>query len=356
MKSNLDKIAFCFDGTCNDPRDAADFAEEKSITNVLKLHAFLGGGLGERHAGSCAVAGQQSHYYKGVGTRGNVFQRTLNSMFAPRSGDMKDILDHAASDLEGQIGEGQSPDIYIFGFSRGAAIARMFAAQVARTGRKIKFLGVFDTVAATKKSLDLKADTFPASGIVFENGTIADEVERAVHLLSIDENRVLFQPTLFNHDDRVHEVWFAGFHSDVGGGFWCDGLSDICLEYMMKQVGDGLTFLPVNDIDLERLRIQDSDIQISVDDLYMHAFSHGMIHEKKRTGRLAEKTLVPRVIRVNENDLPSADRDKLPIIHHTVAERFYKVAEYRPYMLRGLRFKIEDADGTLQEKSGIAEL
>jgi hypothetical protein len=95
---------------------------------------------------------------------------------------------------------------------------------------------VFDTVAATRGSLDLNPDTYPASGIVFENGTIGKNIEKAVHLVSIDEKRLAFQPTLFNKDDRVTEVWFSGVHSDVGGGYWYDGLSDITLKFMIDSI------------------------------------------------------------------------------------------------------------------------
>lgn len=39
------KLIFCFDGTSNDPSDSADFFEDSSISNILKLHALFGGTL-----------------------------------------------------------------------------------------------------------------------------------------------------------------------------------------------------------------------------------------------------------------------------------------------------------------------
>ena len=93
---------------------------------------------------------QHSFYYSGVGTRGSWLKRKFNAMFAPPYGDMDDIIAKARADLTTHFSEGDT--IYIFGFSRGAAIARMFAAHLPY---KVKFLGVFDTVAATRGSLDL---------------------------------------------------------------------------------------------------------------------------------------------------------------------------------------------------------
>ena len=258
----MKKLIFCFDGTCNSPQDSDDFFEDSSISNVLKLHAFFGGKLNPMNGENAILNNQHSFYYSGVGTRGNWFKRKFNALFAPSYGDMDDILDEAHADLKANFSEGN--DIYIFGFSRGAAIARIFAAQLLH---KVKFLGVFDTVAATRGSLDLDPDTFPASGIVFENGTLGSHVEKAVHLLSLDEKRILFQPTLFNHDERITEIWFAGVHSDIGGSYWFDGLSDITLQFMLDSISNELAIMPVKAIDYEALSINGAQDSICVDDL-----------------------------------------------------------------------------------------
>ena len=154
----MKKLIFCFDGTCNDPSDSGDFFSDSSISNVLKMHALFGGQLknmGQEHKDA---PGQRSFYYSGVGTRGSWFRQKINSMFAPPGADMNDILEEAEKHLKDNHKVGD--EIFVFGFSRGAAIARMFAAKHVQ-GKEVKFLGVFDTVAATKKSLDLRKDTFP---------------------------------------------------------------------------------------------------------------------------------------------------------------------------------------------------
>jgi pimeloyl-ACP methyl ester carboxylesterase len=349
----MKKIVFCFDGTCNDPEDSGDFFEDSSVSNILKLHAFLGGSLRPMNGVNSKTPNQRSFYYSGIGTRGNWLKQKFNSMFAPPYGDMDDILDEARSDLDAQDYQ-DGDEIYIFGFSRGAAIARMFAADIGKKIKRIKFLGVFDTVAATKGSLDLNPETYPASGIVFENGTIGKSIERAVHLVSIDEKRLAFQPTLFNKDERVTEVWFAGVHSDVGGGYWFDGLSDISLEFMLSCIRADLQVLAIEDIGFETLKVIGAQDAICDDDLNIVPLSNGKIHEQKRAG-IQAKTLSPRLVRVNIDDHPAAQ--EIPVIHHSVSERFHKVTEYRPYALRDTRFYIMDKNGEVgDELKGVAKL
>lgn len=344
----MKKLIFCFDGTCNSPEDSADFFEDTSISNILKLHAFFGGKLNPKNGANITLKEQHSFYYSGVGTRGNWLKRKFNAMFSPPYGDMDDILDEAKADLKANFSEGDS--IYIFGFSRGAAIARMFAANLPHN---VKFLGVFDTVAATRGSLDLNPDTYPASGIVFENGTLGSHVEKAVHILSLDEKRILFQPTLFNHDPRINEIWFSGVHSDIGGSYWFDGLSDITLQYMLQCVEDELAIIDVNNIDYQGLKIPGAQDAICVDDLNIKPLPAGKLHTQVRTNTNSV-TLSPRLVRVNVNDVIS---NHTPIIHHSVAERFSLVSDYRPYALRDVHFKIINEQGiTSAVQHGISSL
>ena len=346
---NMKKLIFCFDGTCNEPETFDEYLEDNSITNILKLHAMFGGGLSPLNSKNAKIKNQQSYYYSGVGTRGNWLSKTINSMFAPQYGDIDDILDEAFNDLKNHKNE--SCEIYVFGFSRGAAIARMFAAKIEQP---IRFIGVFDTVAATRGSLDMNPGTFPASGVVFENGTMAEHIKEAVHILALDEKRVLFQPTLFNKDERITEVWFPGVHSDIGGGYWYDGLSDITLKFMIDKVSDLLTVLEVQDIDYERLKITNSRESICRDDLNIKPLAHGKMHLQSVESRIDKKLLIPRVPRVNINDQRS---DTSPIIHHTVVERFNKVSDYRPYALRDTEFRVMDADGNISKSGrGISDL
>jgi hypothetical protein len=57
--------------------------------------------------------------------------------------------------------------------------------------------------------------------------------------LAIDEFRNEFVPTLWTGEpppqSRIEQVWFAGAHSDVGGGYVDRGLADIPLRWMADQ-------------------------------------------------------------------------------------------------------------------------
>ena len=108
------------------------------------------------------------------------------------------------------------------------------------------FLGLFDTV-----------NSVPAHEAPFRKEISlpvpAPEAAYIRHAVSIDERRLKFRPVLFSHNDGaatqngsatqdIKEVWFAGNHGDVGGG-WAPGegtdvqLSDIALEWMLSEVG-----------------------------------------------------------------------------------------------------------------------
>jgi len=56
--------------------------------------------------------------------------------------------------------------------------------------------------------------------------------------LSIDDERTTFHPLVWNEKNftgHVEQVWFAGVHSNVGGGYPRTGLSDIALQWMQSK-------------------------------------------------------------------------------------------------------------------------
>src|ERR1700716_2095079 len=62
--------------------------------------------------------------------------------------------------------------------------------------------------------------------------------------LSIDEKRQIFAPEIWDESEespeakargRIKQVWFPGVHSDIGGGYPETGLSDLALEWMIKE-------------------------------------------------------------------------------------------------------------------------
>jgi uncharacterized protein (DUF2235 family) len=57
------------------------------------------------------------------------------------------------------------------------------------------------------------------------------------HAVSIDERRCFFRQNLWAPGPNIKQVWFAGVHSDVGGGYpeKESGLAKIALEWMLME-------------------------------------------------------------------------------------------------------------------------
>lgn len=106
----------------------------------------------------------------------------------------------------------------------------------------IEFLGVWDTVPAlglvALPGLNALLDLVPAWKHQYHNFKLRESVKHACHALSIDDERKWFLPSIWKEYERqssqkVEQVWFGGSHTDVGGGFWEAGFSDVALEWMV---------------------------------------------------------------------------------------------------------------------------
>lgn len=377
-------LIFSFDGTGNEPSDSGKFEEDESISNVMKLNILMGGGFHKDDSGTMTPEGNQqiTYYYNGIGTRNidewikcipllgwliSKIESFINMTFAPKFGDVEEIMDEAMKDFEETQYE-PGDTLAVFGFSRGAALARKFAARVLAKNKncKVSFLGVFDTVAAMD-GVHRKGEHI-SSDVVFENGTLNKSIARAVHIVSLDENRIGFAPTLINKDKddskRILEVWFPGVHSDIGGGYWFDGLSDVALDFMIKEckceLGDRIHIADGKDPSAIRMLIEKQKNELSVcevDDVVINPIFRGVEHlHSKKWKRLGG--LKSRVVCVNDKDRPSENENDFPVVHISVKERFNTVANYRPRALRGLKFKILDNEGKITPNpiNGISEL
>ena len=263
------RIVLCFDGTWNDPDDN---------TNVIKIYrSVLGEDKSPDRAGVPVPTPNVptiKWYDKGVGTerwnriRGGLTGRGLAQNILQ---GYKFLADNY------QIGD----EIYLFGFSRGAytarslaglirnigilkkdyaqeerlednpvlmngfwlyqsrdasadtAAAKFFRAKYSIDNIEIRFLGVWDTVGAMgipSNNLD-KVDR----RYEFHDTELSRRVKSAYHALSIDETRPEFIPTLWTSEPKteqtLEQVWFAGVHSEVGGGKK-QSLTDVPLRWM----------------------------------------------------------------------------------------------------------------------------
>ena len=255
-------IVVCADGTWNRPEE--DLAKDHP-TNVLKLargvspesggarqHVFYDWGLGSYHDG--AVAGAI-----GRGIHKNIVDgyRYIVHNYAP--GDR----------------------IFLFGFSRGAYTVRALCGLIHNCGivrradarlitrawrmyrspgrgnhpggdaatafreahshpsRDVHFVGVWDTVGALGIPFSLMG-LFDGNDEFYDNRMGAN-VRTARHALAIDERRADFEPTVWQPRPGVdlEQVWFAGCHADVGGGYPPDDdgarIGDVALGWMLRE-------------------------------------------------------------------------------------------------------------------------
>ncbi|MBU0914553.1 MAG: DUF2235 domain-containing protein [Gammaproteobacteria bacterium] len=265
------RIVVCCDGTWNEP--------DKHPTNVVKIAHHL---KPETTDGVQQVV----FYDQGVGTQGSL-DRYIGG--ATGRGIEKNVLDayrFIVHNYDGQSDNGHDYDdeIYLFGFSRGAYTARAVAGMIHTVGLlkkdlwqqlpaayqyyrtppqqrpadspfkrpltkqpRIKMVGVWDTVGALGvPTPGLK--TISKNWVGFFDTELSPLVEHAYHALALDEKRGPFAPSIWQgspqNGQKVEQCWFAGVHSDIGGGYEDDaGVSDISLVWMVeKATALGLEF------------------------------------------------------------------------------------------------------------------
>lgn len=349
-------IIFNFDGTSNEADDAdqeiskTGSVEDENITNILKFHLLCGGDLKKQRADKSNS--QISLYYSGVGTYGNFFQRLYNSGLSKEKFDVAKILRTALNDFAEYYQPGDR--VLVTGFSRGAALARRFASLINdKVSGKDIIEAVFDTVASIGLP-NMKRSERPKSEVVFEHGhTLPSNVKQALHCLSLDDKRKAFQPTLMNSEKKIHELWFAGAHSDVGGGYYYDGLADISFRYMLNWIEDldwQVNVIPPSEVNYENLLDSDVSYTISQDDVAIDPNVFGKNHQQSRTPLIDWATLTDRACVVIENDELT---NRQPLVHHSVAERIAGDRNYMPQSLKGVSHKIIYDDETIDYFNGI---
>src|SRR5262245_1994977 len=288
-------IVLCSDGTGN--RDI-----EGRGTNVFKLFEAvdLNG-----HRTDPTLDTQLAFYDDGVGTTGTVLNRLAGGAVGF---GLKEKVKELYRDLYRVYDEGDH--IFLFGCSRGAFAVRTLAGMIGacgvlkgesfesaralrvavdeaydlyrtrystplmtRLGRivgwpdeclaravfqskyevhgdvRIAFIGVWDTVDAVGLPFAI-ADFVNRAVYQFKFPTrdLGGYVDRAAHALSIDDQRLSFEPVLWQGPDpRIEQVWFSGVHSNVGGGYPKQGLSLVALDWMLARAEEcGLRLLPID--------------------------------------------------------------------------------------------------------------
>jgi uncharacterized protein (DUF2235 family) len=102
----------------------------------------------------------------------------------------------------------------------------------------IHFLGVWDTVMALGSRFHSGSATSSVSHTFYLENQPAACVRNARQALAIDEARSDFRAEVWTghrSGQSLKQRWFAGVHSNVGGGFVYDGMANVALAWMLEQ-------------------------------------------------------------------------------------------------------------------------
>jgi uncharacterized protein (DUF2235 family) len=220
--------------------------------------------------------------------------------------------------------------------------------ELGRSEVRIKFLGLWDTVEAygipiaeLKRGID-----WVLWPMVFGDYKLSPKVDRACHALSLDDERTTFHPLLWDEaaeaelvkrkevsPGRITQVWFAGVHSNVGGGYPEDRLSLVPLEWIMSEA-------KANGLPLDEARIQTVAAECS---------PYARLYDS-RAGFAAYYHYDPRRIPIY------ADHPEIrPMVHGSVVMRMaHGSDQYAPIILPH-EFWIVAPDGELLPMTGFPE-
>lgn len=239
------KAAVFFDGTGNNRTNSRRDPEKFGvITNITRLFE------------ACVVSDKL--YVEGVGT----LDYEDDSQWAKATGNnpigysgygYDDKLRKGLDFLDAfrQTAPNEEVHLFVYGFSRGAALARDFAKRaLAYPNVRIRFLGIYDTVVSLLR-LSTPTLHFTAQDM--------ERIDQILHLTAINEARNYFPLTSIQQRNRaqglivienyytpkVKEVFVPGAHADVGGGY-AERAENVLLRKgtaSFDTIGDELTMI-----------------------------------------------------------------------------------------------------------------
>ena len=111
----------------------------------------------------------------------------------------------------------------------------------------IKACAVWDTVSAIGIPMPGQIPQLGRKKYRTVNNIVPDNIELAIQALALDETRRRFKPMIWDKsslhkDHKLIQCWFAGQHSDVGGGTNEITLANITLAWMIGQLTDKIQF------------------------------------------------------------------------------------------------------------------
>ena len=136
-------------------------------------------------------------------------------------------------------------------------VLKQTPACYSHTKARIEFMGIWDTVEAYAVPSRYWGSVIDKYIYRFQRSTSALDcrIKKICHVLSIDDERQVFHPVLWNentrnqpchhcnHTSNIEQVWFSGVHANVGGGYPKQGLAWTSLSWMMEKAKQsGLRF------------------------------------------------------------------------------------------------------------------
>lgn len=375
-------IVILLDGTSNEI--------ERDRTNILRLYGVLAKdaeqlvyydpGVGTFGAeGAWSRFWRKAHEVWGLATGWGLDQ------------NVKEAYRFLVENYDNGKRKGEDPverdQIFIFGFSRGAYSARVLAGFIHAVGLieprnlnlldyvyrayksigedekqeafaeirlyerilkpdrpPIRMLGLFDTVGSVIESgrngLRLKSHAFTSRNT---------SVQSVSHAVAIDEKRTMFRPQLWPTDQEywgnpfnnaaaqpqdVSEVWFAGGHGDVGGGY-PEADSALCKVPLLWMIGRA----KLCDLRIRQQSVNAIVVGAKEGAKYIAPNALGSAHETMSFAwsileivprRRPKGSLRPSLFGIS---LPLFERRRLPNgarLHRSVAERKEQLGQWAP--------------------------
>jgi uncharacterized protein (DUF2235 family) len=255
-----------------------------AYSNIFKLNLLL---KTKDKSGNPQIA----FYMPGMGSRTSPLEKIVGGI----GRGLADLVEETYVDICSNYEDGDK--IYLFGFSRGAVVARFVASLISRDGlyfpeyvdkfrdnftmqygrnsaepevpilrgkwakrtkerksgfvRKdvdVEFVGVFDTVFGCTPLSDAVLKNFEKSDKKVPKG-----VRHAVQILAADEKRLHFHPQIWSgmegrsENRSLEQIWMPGVHGDIGGIYVADYIGNMALFTMMDRV------LQRTDLNFERI-------------------------------------------------------------------------------------------------------
>jgi len=270
----MKRLVICADGTWNERDRVNKKTGRRHPTNVTKVAR---GVLPQSANGTAQVV----YYHEGVGTGGGLDRFTGGAFGRGIEANIRALYRFIVYNYA------EGDELYFFGFSRGAFTVRTLAGFMNKVGLiekdddyyvpeiyacyerdkgpgspewtrafhnvknrracpPIRFIGVWDTVGALGAP-GLLGQLFNKGKYRYHDTGLTPPIQHAVQALAIDERRKPFAPDIWTRPTgwagHLEQAWFAGVHSNVGGGYAPDGLANEALHWIVEKAENlGLEF------------------------------------------------------------------------------------------------------------------